>query len=111
MSPNPPNDRRCMVCGANDLPAYAAVCPNCGAPLPPADGVVSFQLHGGAHFTATLIRWHVPDGAKVEQDQPICEIETDTATADLPAPRAGILQQLKSKGDLIRPGDTVAHII
>jgi hypothetical protein len=111
MSSDPPNDRRCVVCGANDLPAYAAVCPRCGAPLPPSGGVLSFQLHGGADFAATLIRWHVRDGQKVECDQPVCEIETDAATADLAAPRAGILRHLKCEGDLIRPGDTVARIV
>jgi pyruvate/2-oxoglutarate dehydrogenase complex dihydrolipoamide acyltransferase (E2) component len=59
---------------------------------------------------ATLVRWYVPNGAKVEADQPVCEIETEQASADIAAPRAGILLRLQFEGDTIHPGDRIAEI-
>ena len=43
-------------------------------------------------------------------DEPVCLIETDKADAELPAPAAGVLKQLKEDGDTILVGETVAEI-
>ena len=52
---------------------------------------------------ATLVRWHKREGDRVTADEPICELETDKATVDLPAPVGGVLHPVKqaepAKGD------------
>ncbi len=58
---------------------------------------------------ATLVRWVRPDGATVV-GEPICELETDKATAEVSAPTAGILRHLAREGDTVSAGDEVARI-
>ncbi len=60
--------------------------------------------------TAILARWHKRDGALVVAGEPICEIENDSASADVAAPRSGILRQLKQEGESVRIGDELAQI-
>ena len=38
---------------------------------------------------AILVAWHKKEGESVATDEPICELETDKANVDLPAPAAG----------------------
>lgn len=52
---------------------------------------------------ATILAWHKAIGEHVEVDEPLCEIETDKAVADVPAPAAGTLAEV-----LAQPGETVA---
>jgi 2-oxoglutarate dehydrogenase E2 component (dihydrolipoamide succinyltransferase) len=59
---------------------------------------------------ATLLTWRKSEGDSVRTDEPICELETDKANADLPAPTAGILHRLKKEGDVVRVGDVIAQI-
>ena len=35
---------------------------------------------------AILIKWHKGDGAQAAMDEPLCELETDKANVDIPAP-------------------------
>ena len=59
---------------------------------------------------AILVQWLKPDGAFVYQDEPICEIESDKAIVQLPAPSSGLLRQLVKAGATIEVGDKVARI-
>lgn len=59
---------------------------------------------------AVLIRWHKQDGEYVQADEPVCELETDKANADVPAPKAGILKRLASEGDTVKVGQSIASI-
>jgi 2-oxoglutarate dehydrogenase E2 component (dihydrolipoamide succinyltransferase) len=59
---------------------------------------------------AVLTHWHKNDGAEVAADEPICELETDKATFDLPAPAAGVLHRIKAEGETVRIGETIAQI-
>lgn len=59
---------------------------------------------------AILVEWLKEDGDYVEEDEPVCLIETDKADAELPAPAAGVLKRLKEDGDTIKVGETVAEI-
>lgn len=59
---------------------------------------------------AVLVRWHKADGEAVAVDEPICELETDKANVDLPAPAAGVLRRVKDEGDTVNVGEVIARI-
>src|SRR5688572_25973881 len=59
---------------------------------------------------AVLLRWVKKDGDAVAADEPIAELETDKANADLNAPAAGVLRTAKSEGDTVHVGETIARI-
>ena len=59
----------------------------------------------------TLLAWHKQPGDAVEIDEPLCEVETDKANADVPSEVAGVITSLTAKvGDVIRVGDVIARI-
>jgi 2-oxoglutarate dehydrogenase E2 component (dihydrolipoamide succinyltransferase) len=59
---------------------------------------------------AEIVRWLKADGDQVAEDDPLAEIETDKATAELPSPAAGILEIVVAEGSTVKPGDVVARI-
>lgn len=59
---------------------------------------------------AIILRWIKSDGEQVAADEPICELETDKATFDLPAPSAGALKTSKEAGDTVQVGEVIAQI-
>jgi 2-oxoglutarate dehydrogenase E2 component (dihydrolipoamide succinyltransferase) len=59
---------------------------------------------------AVILRWIKSDGDQVAADEPICELETDKATFDLPAPAAGTLKTGKEVGATVQVGETIAQI-
>src|SRR5436190_24368143 len=59
---------------------------------------------------AVILRWIKNAGDQVAADEPICELETDKATFDLPSPAAGTLQPMKEVGATVRVGEAVAQI-
>ncbi len=52
---------------------------------------------------ATVGRWYKKVGDTIAADEPIVELETDKVTVEVPAPAAGVLQEIVAK-----EGDTVA---
>jgi 2-oxoglutarate dehydrogenase E2 component (dihydrolipoamide succinyltransferase) len=52
----------------------------------------------------------VKDGDYVQLDQPICEVETDKASQELPAPVAGKVKFVAAEGDDLKVGALVATI-
>src|SRR5436190_20849520 len=59
---------------------------------------------------AVILRWIKNDGDQVAADEPICELETDKATFDLPASAAGTLKTSKEVGATVQVGEVVAQI-
>ncbi len=57
-----------------------------------------------------LAAWLVSDGDYVEKDQPIAEIDSDKATLELPAEKAGIIKLKAAEGDTIEVGSVVCLI-
>ena len=57
-----------------------------------------------------LLRWIRVEGEFVQRDEPICELETDKANVDLPAPVAGILHPTREVDETLEVGDTIATI-
>ena len=59
---------------------------------------------------AILIKRIKADGEAVAVAEPICELETDKANVDLPAPVAGVVRWAKEEGDTVHVGETIARI-
>ncbi len=59
---------------------------------------------------AVLVRWLKNDGASVTIDEPVCELESDKATVDLPAPLSGVLHPVKQAGETVQVGEVIAQI-
>ena len=58
----------------------------------------------------TLSQWLKQDGDYVEMDENIAELESDKATFELPAEKAGILKIIAQEGDTLEIGAVVATI-
>ena len=57
-----------------------------------------------------IAQWLVSDGDYVEKDQTIAEVDSDTATLDLPAEESGIITLKANEGDTVAVGAVVCHI-
>jgi pyruvate dehydrogenase E2 component (dihydrolipoamide acetyltransferase) len=65
------------------------------------------ELGEGVH-EGEMIAWKVKVGDVVKDDQPICEIMTDKATVELPAPFHGTVVSLNAKlGDTVKVGQAI----
>jgi len=57
-----------------------------------------------------ILRWVKRDGDRVRPDDILLELETDKATMELPAERAGVLRILRREGERVAVGDAIARI-
>src|SRR2546421_5677302 len=57
-----------------------------------------------------LARWLKPDGASVQRDEMVCELETDKATAEVPAPESGVLRHRAKEGDTVTIGAVIGSL-
>ncbi|MBC7915297.1 MAG: 2-oxoglutarate dehydrogenase complex dihydrolipoyllysine-residue succinyltransferase [Pyrinomonadaceae bacterium] len=58
----------------------------------------------------TLSAWLKADGDYVQMDEQIAELESDKATFELTAEKAGVLKRIASEGDLLQIGSVVCSI-
>ncbi|MEZ4423932.1 MAG: dihydrolipoamide acetyltransferase family protein [Gemmatimonadota bacterium] len=59
----------------------------------------------------TVSKWLKQVGEPVERDEPILEISTDKVDAEIPAPSAGVLAEVKvGEGETVEVGTVVAYI-
>ena len=58
----------------------------------------------------TLSKYLVKDGDYVELDQPICELETDKASQEIPATIAGIVKFVAKEGEDLKVGALICNI-
>lgn len=66
---------------------------------------------GEAADEAELVAWLIAPGDRVAADQPVAEVETDKATAEVYAPAAGVVTELRAaEGDTVAEGATVAVV-
>jgi pyruvate/2-oxoglutarate dehydrogenase complex dihydrolipoamide acyltransferase (E2) component len=57
----------------------------------------------------TILRWLKSEGEEVAADEPLCEVETDKVTAELPSPFAGmVLEFLVEEGATVDVGVEIA---
>jgi pyruvate dehydrogenase E2 component (dihydrolipoamide acetyltransferase) len=58
---------------------------------------------------AEIVEWYVEEGAEVDEDGPLCEVETDKALVEIPIPCPGRLVELRADpGDVVRVGEVIA---
>ncbi len=67
-----------------------------------ATNVVMPQM-GESIAEGTIVRWIKKVGDQVDKDEPLFEISTDKVDAEIPAPAAGVLTEIK-----VKEGETVA---
>jgi len=66
---------------------------------------------GESIFEGTITKWLKKPGDKIERDEPLFEISTDKVDAEIPAPAAGVLKEIKvSEGQTV-PVQTVVAVI
>ncbi|RYF96664.1 MAG: dihydrolipoyllysine-residue succinyltransferase, partial [Chitinophagaceae bacterium] len=58
----------------------------------------------------TLLKWTKKEGDYVERDEVIAELESEKATFEVNAEKAGILKLSANEGDTLKIGDTLATI-
>jgi 2-oxoglutarate dehydrogenase E2 component (dihydrolipoamide succinyltransferase) len=58
----------------------------------------------------TLIKWTKKDGDYVERDEVIAELESEKATFEVNAEKAGVLKTNGAEGDTLKIGDVLASI-
>ena len=72
---------------------------------------VTMPQMGESIAEGTISRWIKKLGDKVERDEPMFEISTDKVDAEIPAPAAGVLVEIKSaQGDTVAVNSVVAVI-
>lgn len=59
---------------------------------------------------ATIARWLKKDGDVVQADEPVVELETDKASAELPAPAAGVVRIKEKEGAKVAIGAVIGEI-
>jgi 2-oxoglutarate dehydrogenase E2 component (dihydrolipoamide succinyltransferase) len=73
------------------------------------DVIVPVEQSEGS--TARVLRWVQAVGARVSQDAPLVELETDKVTVEVAAPQAGELAEiLQSEGSDVAPGTVLARL-
>lgn len=58
----------------------------------------------------TLLKWNKKDGEYVERDEVIAELESEKATFEVNAEKAGIVKTAAAEGDTLKIGDLLATI-
>ena len=59
----------------------------------------------------TIVRWIKKVGDSVDRDEPLFEISTDKVDAEIPAPSAGVLTEIKVKEGETVPVNSVVAVI
>src|SRR5437868_7870936 len=73
------------------------------SPSPMADQTFRLPDLGEGLTEAQLVSWRVEEGARIEVNAPLADVETAKAVVVIPSPYAGVVQKLHAK-----PGQTVA---
>jgi pyruvate dehydrogenase E2 component (dihydrolipoamide acetyltransferase) len=66
---------------------------------------------GESIFEGTITKWLKKPGDKIERDEPLFEISTDKVDAEIPAPAAGVLKEIKVTEGQTVPIQTVVATI
>lgn len=87
--------------------------PAAAAPAPTEEAgtdVVMPQM-GESIFEGTITKWLKKVGDKIERDEPLFEISTDKVDAEIPAPVAGVLQEIKVEAGATVQVNTAVAVI
>ncbi|MBO0690105.1 MAG: hypothetical protein J2P40_11130, partial [Candidatus Dormibacteraeota bacterium] len=68
------------------------------------------QLGESVH-EGTISKWLVQPGDRVEEFEPLLEVDTDKVNAEVPSPVTGVLREILAKeGDTIEAGSEIAVV-
>ena len=60
---------------------------------------------------ATITKWFVKEGDRIEEDEPLFEVATDKVDSEIPSPVDGIIKQIRFQlNDVVPVGEIVAII-
>ncbi len=81
-------------------------------PAPAGKGIIEIKIPaiGESISEVTLLNWVKKEGEYVEQDEVICELESEKASFEVNAEEAGILHQMASPDDTLEIGQVVATV-
>jgi 2-oxoglutarate dehydrogenase E2 component (dihydrolipoamide succinyltransferase) len=96
--------------GNRDLRSDAGSRAPVGAALIGGTDVVMPQM-GESIFEGTITKWLKKPGDTVEKDEPLFEISTDKVDAEIPAPVAGVLSEIKVQEGATVEINTVVAVI
>lgn len=66
---------------------------------------------GEGIIEATITKWLVKEGDKVEEDDPIVEVATDKVDTEIPSPGSGTISGIAyNEGDIPKVGDIIAYL-
>lgn len=72
---------------------------------------VTMPQLGESVTEGTIARWLKAEGDEVEKDEPLCEVDTDKVSAELPSPFAGKVEKLLiSEGATVDVGTEIALV-
>jgi pyruvate dehydrogenase E2 component (dihydrolipoamide acetyltransferase) len=58
-----------------------------------------------------LLMWHVQEKDPINEDDPLCDMETDKAAVTIPSPKAGVVHTLGAQpGDMVQVGQVLVTI-
>jgi len=99
---------------AEAAPAPVVAPAPAAAPVPASNGSAPLQVKvptvGESITEVTLSRWLKKDGDQVAMDEPLAELESDKATFELTAEKAGTLKTIAKEGDVLAIGAVVCTI-
>ena len=90
-------------------PARRSAIPNCERERMPTD-VIMPQM-GESIFEGTITKWLKKIGDAVEKDEPLFEISTDKVDAEIPAPAAGVLAEIRTPEGATVEVNTIVAVI
>lgn len=71
---------------------------------------ITIPAVGESITEVTIASWHKNDGDYVEEDEVICEVDSDKATFEINAEEAGVLNIKVGEGETVNVGDSVGTI-
>src|SRR6266581_595860 len=72
---------------------------------------VTMPQLGESVVEGTIVKWLAQPGQRVERDQPLVEIATDTANTEIPSPSAGVLVEvIAQEGAVVQVGGPLARL-
>ena len=58
-----------------------------------------------------IVRWLVKEGDEIKEGQPLVEVETDKALAEIPSPRTGVVLKIMAKEkEIVKVGQVIVVI-
>ena len=72
---------------------------------------VELPALGESIVEGTVARWLVKEGESVQRDQPLVEVTTDKVDTEIPAPSAGVVEEiLVAEGETVQVGAVLVRI-